>query len=470
VWCGKCYFSDNTLHKFHIQQAESFGDGSTEIEDQERLQVAWGTRHQPPNQYMHGRDGDNLLTPFECDTCIFRKLRRHSPDHSSLVDCRLMDCIRRINLDAFWSRATSTVKGNQDRVESALAISRSLGLEGPFKHEGAMPDYDYCGYEVAIQMICASRRPGKHSSNYTQFETIRKYRSSFASFERTTPQGNKLIIGLVNTIGNLQRFVQDPTVTVWFQRFITGCERRMGNIWKPNVAFNTTLLLKVIEMAQQRYDENISERENDRWLVFLTYVSVTYTLSLRGTEGFYLDLGGLNKFKSNENQNHILIPLLGKIKGEHSERCHLMPCVRKTSSGVEVSKWLEKLKDQKARFGLKDGPAISDSKGRVLSCSSIDDTLHEILDEIWDSSPHLFPSSISKKEDIRSSYQAFRSFRRASATRAIEKKVSSNDIDVVNRWHSVDAAGGKKPAMSMRQHYTQYNLLLEPFIRYTQAM
>ena len=33
-----------------------------------------------------------------------------------------------------------------------------------------MPDSDYCGYELALQMVEASRRPGKHSKDYTQYE------------------------------------------------------------------------------------------------------------------------------------------------------------------------------------------------------------------------------------------------------------------------------------------------------------
>jgi hypothetical protein len=161
-----------------------------EGDDNERLIAAWGARHQPAEQYTHGRDGDSLLTPFECDTCIFRKLRKHSPDPASLRDTRLLDCIRRVNLDSFWSRASSTVKGNLDRITGALKISQSLGLPGPYYHDGPMSSQDYCGYEIAIQMVDASRRPGKHAKTHTQFETIRKHHSAYASFARTTPQEN----------------------------------------------------------------------------------------------------------------------------------------------------------------------------------------------------------------------------------------------------------------------------------------
>lgn len=114
-------------------------------DDEERLQLAWGDKHRPASQYLNARDGDHLLTPFECNVCVFRKLRRQSPDYTSLVDLRLLDCIRRVTLDAFWSRASSTVKGNCDRIKALLKISESMGLDGPFFHDGPMPDYDYCG-------------------------------------------------------------------------------------------------------------------------------------------------------------------------------------------------------------------------------------------------------------------------------------------------------------------------------------
>lgn len=135
-------------------------------------------------------------------------------------------------------------------------------------------------------MIAASRKPGRHSKEYTQFETIRKYRSAYASFHRVTPQGNRLVMALVSNKGLLQRFVQDPTVTVWFQRFVTGCKRRMENVWSPNEAFSTNLLLKILEVAESRLEENISAFENKRWLIFITYSVVTYTLSLCGPKVF----------------------------------------------------------------------------------------------------------------------------------------------------------------------------------------
>ncbi len=49
--------------------------------------------------------------------------------------------------------------------------------------------------------------------------------------------------------------------------------------------------------------------------------------------------------------------------------------------------------------------------------------------------------------------------------------MSGNDIEIVNRWAKREQAGDSRPEMSMKHHhYADINLLLESFLRYTQAM
>ena len=74
------------------------------------------------------------------------------------------------------------------------------------------------------------------------------------------------------------------------------------------------------------------------------------------------------------------------------------------------------------------------------------------------------------EEKLRDSYQCFWTFRRTSDTRALEKKVSELDMDIVNRWKAVETAAGRVPGWLMWQHYDQLELLLGPFLCYTFAM
>jgi hypothetical protein len=170
-----------------------------------------------------------------------------------------------------------------------------------------------------------------------------------------------------------------------------------------------------------------SESMNDlnRWVVLGTYSVITYLVSLRGSEGFLLDLGGLRVHKIDErtSQKYFLIPLMGKVKGEHHDRCHLIRCMTQTDLGIRPYQWVKMLVQLKERQGLTEGPAISDEKGRVLTSSTIDQAMHEVLEDLVVQHQDLFPSSIISRDDIESTYHAFRSFRRSSDTGALNRGV-----------------------------------------------
>jgi hypothetical protein len=167
----------------------------------------------------------------------------------------------------------------------------------------------------------------------------------------------------------------------------------------------------------------------------------------------------------------VVIALLGKIKqGESGDRAHLIPCVHVTSSGIDVKASVERLMTFKSSQGLRTGPAISNLRGRILSHRSLNDSLLEILEELFDSHRELFPASITERETLRKRVQVYRTLRRTSDTRALDKKVSKSDIDVMNQWKYLERADNNRPHHPMRQHYAELELLFGPFWRYTWAM
>ena len=98
----------------------------------------------------------------------------------------------------------------------------------------------------------------------------------------------------------------------------------------------------------------------------------------------------------------------------------------------------------KIKQGIVTGPAISDCQGKSLPTSEFDDLISEILEDIFDRKPELFPPHILGKENISERYHCFRTFRRTSDTRAIEMDLKTTDIDIVNKWRQV----GKKTSQS----------------------
>jgi hypothetical protein len=467
MWCGGCYTSNRSV-QFHVKsRVKEEEERENDPLLQQRLRSAWGKKHRKSDDFLVARDGDHLLVPFECDLCIFRKLRDCNPDQECLQDTLLAACIRRANLDTFWSRARGTASSNRDKVAFALKLSKAVGLKGPYEADAPLPEYDHhCGYEVAIEILLHSRRPGSYSNAYTQFDTIQKLRTAFSNHCQASPKANRTTMSLGDQKGKYTRFSTDTCSLFWFYRFVEGARIRMGQDWRPNKALSIELLLLLLESTELKIQESVSLNDKSRGIVFHTYVVVCYTCSLRGCEGFLLDLDGLNRKFAAGGDKYVVIALLGKIKGETTDRDRLLPCVPATSSGIEVKASVRRLMEFKRSRGLLDGPAISDLSGHVLSHRALNDLLLVVLEELFDSHRELFPPSITDRETrLRQRVQVYHTLRRTSDTRALNQKVSTTDIDVVNRWKAVERADGNIPHCPMRQHYAELELLIGPFLR-----
>jgi hypothetical protein len=59
--------------------------------------------------------------------------------------------------------------------------------------------------------------------------------------------------------------------------------------------------------------------------------------------------------------------------------------------------------DLKANQGVMDGPAISKENGNVLSSRAIDDSLLEVLEDLFGSNRDLFPTKFKTTQDLRKS-------------------------------------------------------------------
>jgi len=195
---------------------------------------------------------------------------------------------------------------------------------------------------------------------------------------------------------------------------------------------STNLIIELLTKTEERISEAEDDEVKHDWMVFSTCITISYVISLRGPEGFLLDSDGLNRHWDRMEERYFVIALLGKVKGEHHDLAHLIPCTLETKPGINVKGIVSRLMEEKRKRGFVIGPAIYDCKGNVLNSATINDMLHELLIEIFENEQKLFPANILTKETILDKYQCFRSLRRGSDTRAIEKRVGDKDIEVVN--------------------------------------
>mmetsp|Transcript_9798 Transcript_9798/g.14171 ORF Transcript_9798/g.14171 Transcript_9798/m.14171 type:complete len:202 (-) Transcript_9798:497-1102(-) len=197
------------------------------------------------------------------------------------------------------------------------------------------------------------------------------------------------------------------------------------------------------------------------------YSIIAFCGTFRGHEVFLVDLDGLLQYAS--TSDCVIIPLLGRYKGEDHDRFHLTPLAAETDSGLEVRTWINRLIDVRIKHGETNGPAFRDDKGNIIKPKIIEDGILEVLARIQldqDNYPGVIEGSVNVRED----YGISRSFRRGATTEAKNRGVKKEDIELMNRWRSVENAGGCKPRMRMHDHYSDIKLLIPSLIRFSQAL
>ena len=102
AWHADCYGIKNSHVEYPIHKLENEDDGLIDDEDIE----------EEASRFLHARDGDHLMCPFQCDLCHFRNIQKRDPGPDPR-DAYAMMAIRRAILDSFWSRESSTVLANQ---------------------------------------------------------------------------------------------------------------------------------------------------------------------------------------------------------------------------------------------------------------------------------------------------------------------------------------------------------------------
>lgn len=451
VWCGDCYKKHPGDHFHQFRQMDESGFEWCKAGDESRYETA--------------RDGDFLMTTFQCDTCVFRNLKNRSPIGNDVKDDLLLCCIRRANLDALWGRETTTVEANLRGVRQMLDLWIKVDVPPTFPNLGPFGVEDTMGYGVAIAMLLKSLEGGRYHG-YQQFETIRKLRTSYSNVYMASELGAKSLRSVGRDTSKLF-LTNSPTQSLWFERFATGCLRRMGQEVRQDLAISLPVMHAMMDILDREWHVS-SNRERSFLASIGAFVLIAFCGSFRGHEVFLVDLHGLFKYSAElqhcGEEGYVIIPLLGRFKGESGSRYHLTPLAAKTQSGLEVKVWIERLLEARQAVARTHGPAFGDGSPR----SSNKDYEMAILDRLQQvqNQGDVIPSGVSVYEE----YGISRSFRRGATTEARNRGVSEKDVDLMNRWRNVESAKGRKPRLSMQDHYSDIRMLVPALIRFSQAL
>ena len=125
-WCDKCYTGFGG-QVFQMRKAMD-EDGNVLDEEEDR--------------FLHARPGDNLMTPFQCETCHFRNIVGRDPSWDAGLDVEAMMFMRRCSLDAFWAREPTTVWNNLSEASRGERSMHRFGFPLLTPPMGPFPNYN----------------------------------------------------------------------------------------------------------------------------------------------------------------------------------------------------------------------------------------------------------------------------------------------------------------------------------------
>jgi hypothetical protein len=430
-----------------------------------------------------GVAGIHCVIAFQCEVCWIRNLEGRDAD--PIADRNYLVCLRRANLDAMNARASSTVKSHIDHIKATELRCKDLNRTPNFPPRGPFPIGDPVGMGCAVDMLYRSIIAKGRITDFIQYNTMRKGRATQTMLWGSSPQGT--IEGSTFS-GNATRirFTTCPTQSNWFNEFLLGAQDRMGYETKNQKAVSISAVIRQIELIESDIEEAGSQEQVHVLVKLATLITVLTVGSLRGHEGFYLDLAATRKHLAEgingivpakalttklmteqeaKNLPQVCLCLLGKFKGETGERYHSIIVANETSSGLRPRFWIERLLEVCKDEGRMSGYAFNNPDGSLASPTEYNALVR-----------HYFTLMIEEDEDLLDPntevvrYGVSRTYRKSSESKARASGIPKDQVETMNRWRRIEKAKGKMPKFDMADHYSDAKQLSTLTWRYSYAL
>jgi hypothetical protein len=104
---------------------------------------------------------------------------------------------------------------------------------------------------------------------------------AFGNQVRASGQANFLVAALGDSDEkSYQRICSDPCASIWFGRFITGCQRRMGQDWRPDKAMSPKLMKALLRLVDDKIADGQEPDDAAHWVTARALFVSLYVFSL----------------------------------------------------------------------------------------------------------------------------------------------------------------------------------------------
>ena len=110
----------------------------------------------------------------------------------------------------------------------------------------------------------------------------------------SSSRASELMVNFREQKGKILVLSKSPTQSRFFSRFSNGLLERMGRHVKSDLALNYRILQVILTNLEEELSDVETLPARRRWIQVLgTYSVIYFVCSLRGNEGFMVELGGI---------------------------------------------------------------------------------------------------------------------------------------------------------------------------------
>ena len=212
-----------------------------------------------------------------------------------------------------------------------------------------------------------------------------------------------------------------PSYSLWFERFIVGMHKRMGDEVHQDKAVTLEVVHKLIDGLEVEYTRASSDKFKEHIVDMGVFILASFLAGLRGEETLKLVLGEtrdyLDEAENHRSYKHVVLPLRGRFKGESGENFHFVAVTARTDSGLCIGPWVRRALVLKEKRNLVRGFFFVNNKGKRLVLKDME---FDILDRIA-VIQNKYPELIGVRVDVYDEYGLSRSFRRGSNSEALNR-------------------------------------------------
>jgi hypothetical protein len=363
--------------------------------------------------------------------------------------------------------------GKRQRVEKNLTEARRtertftrLRMPSVTPPMGPYPLRDDFGMQAAIAILERSMDPGKHAE-FVQWETFRKTRSCITNVSQAG------VGAMGDSVGAYERkkiwISSVVTHTFWFDRFMTGLHRRVGEIKKQDWPIPIDALHAVDKILEEEWSRATTLTGQKRIAEMGVWYTSGFTSGLRGEEMLIIELAGTaNSLKYLEDP---VLPsyelmVLGTTKANRLSGAKFgIPCVAVTEgTNLRPGRWIKRLVEIIHHQGRKRG-RLFERKLRPARMCEFEDDFFSVLERVQATT-----DTIEKGVDLREEGGISRTLRRGLTSHALNMDIDPTLLTAINRWRVETSSEAGHVGAGMVDRYSKLETLKPYFLRFSRQL